>query len=489
MNAAEMILQLGTWAQHHSQAVLLGMGAVPIMVGAAEVLWRRRATRSTVFGSARWGTLAEARQAGLVGQEGIILGRLRGTMLADGSESHVLLAGPTRSGKGIGHIVPSLRRWRGSALVLDPKDGENAAATRQHRGASGRVACFTPYTTPQARLDVTDTIRVGTPQDVGDATLIAQSLVAPERQARDSATAQHFRDMAAMVLTAGLLHLRYTRDQHSLAALWHFLTQEHGRLTVALQAMAATPHRPHGVHPAIASLTRVVRNVTGDREASSIWSTAIRPLALYADPLVAASTDRSTLRLEELQYGTDPLTLYLQAPSPRAVHRLYPVYRVVLEVAMARLMEPGPHRWGHRLLLCLDELPVYGYVGALDKGAADMAGYGMKGLFVVQDLHQLDEVYGEQCAIWGNTPCKIFHTPASDQAAKRISEAFLGRATVAHPVTSQQGARRSVTLGDVGRPLLTPAEVLEIPPTAAVVWVSGLKPLMVAKVDARSEKV
>ena len=78
---------------------------------------------------------------------------------------------------------------------------------------------------------------------------------------------------------------------------------------------------------------------------------------LYNDPLIARSTDTSTFPLEDLQYGAAPRSLYLVAPSPRALTRLHPLYRVVLDVAMARLMEHKVRTWQHRLLLCADELP------------------------------------------------------------------------------------------------------------------------------------
>ena len=75
------------------------------------------------------------------------------------------------------------------------------------------------------------------------------------------------------------------------------------------------------MHQAIAALTTALSNITGDRELSAVWSTAIRPLVLYNDPLIARSTDTSTFALEDLQYGATPMTLYLVAPSPRALER------------------------------------------------------------------------------------------------------------------------------------------------------------------------
>src|SRR5262249_11565815 len=127
-------------------------------------------------------------------------------------------------------------------------------------------------------------------------------------------------------------------------------------------------------------------------------------------------------------FGAEPLSLYLLAPSPAAVKRLYPVYRVIVDVALTRLLEregtARPEDYGYRLLLALDEFPAYGYMPTLDAEVATMAGYGIKGWFLAQDIPQLDETYGEEAPLWGNTDCKIFHAPANDATARRISENF-----------------------------------------------------------------
>jgi type IV secretory pathway TraG/TraD family ATPase VirD4 len=101
---------------------------------------------------------------------------------------------------------------------------------------------------------------------------------------------------------------------------------------------------------------------------------------------VAASTATSTLDLRDLQHGPEPISLYLLAPSPAAVKRLYPVYRVLIDVALTRLMEREgqgkPEDYQHRLLLCGDEWPAYGYVPTVDAEVSTMDGYGIKGWFV-----------------------------------------------------------------------------------------------------------
>jgi type IV secretion system protein VirD4 len=427
----------------------------------------------------------------LLTKYGVVVGRYGHALLHDNDETHILLCGPTRSGKGTSVIIPTLLTWAESAVILDPKDGENAAVTSRWRGRHTGIAFFTPCRAPQACINVLDTIRLGTHTEFADAYLIAQSLVAPEKLARESATALHFRELAALLLTATILHVCYASRQKSLAGVWEFLTQAHSSLAACLRTMSETRHLAAGVHQAIASMTTAIQNISGDRELSSVWTTAIRPLVLYSDPVVAASTDTSTLDLEMVQYGQAPLSLYLIAPSPMALERLHPLYRVILDVAMTRLMAHPVRTWRHRLLLCADELPWYGYTRAIDKGIAVMAGYGIKALLVTQDLPALEEVYGKDTAIWGNTDCKVFHRPTNDLTAKRISENLLGRGTAPHPVESRQGGlmgQRSVSMQHVARPLLTTDEVMELPASLEIIRKSGSKPILATKVNYRIER-
>jgi type IV secretion system protein VirD4 len=237
-------------------------------------------------------------------------------------------------------------------------------------------------------------------------------------------------------------------------------------------------------------MTRAIQNITGDRELSSVWTTAIRPLVLYSDPNVAKSTDASDVDFNDLQYGRDPVSLYLIAPSPMALERLHPLYRVILDVAMTRLMEHKVRTWTHRLLNVCDEMPWYGYTRAIDKGIAVKAGYGMKDLLVTQDLESLWEVYGPHTAIWGNSSTKVLFAPTNDLTAKRISENMLGAGTVETPVAQQSpvlGWRKSVSLGHHGRALLTADELMSLPRHQEVIQIEGLKPILAEKCDYRHE--
>lgn len=489
LDVIEQINAFGRWGQQN-QLYLLGAAAtLPILAAVAAVRQRQRAQQST-HGSARWGSRHDARKAGLLGPDGVVLGKLGRDILRHNGPEHILVVGPTRSGKGVSTIIPTLLTWPESTIVLDPKDGENYDITAKWRVRKTVTYAFTPCKAPHTKINVLDTIRLGTRHEVGDATLIAQSLTAPAKLHGEGSTSVHFRELAALLLTAAILHVCYTSARRSLAGVWQFLTQEHGSLSESLTAMTTTAHREHGVHTAVVSMTRAIQNITGDRELSSVWSTAIRPLVLYSDPYVAASTDSSDFPFERLQYGQYPVSLYLIAPSPMALERLHPLYRVILDVAMTRLMERKVRTWRHRLLNCFDELPWYGYCRAVDKGIAVQAGYGQKNLLITQDLDALLEVYGAHTAIFGNCHVKVWHTPDNDLTAKRLSENLLGRSTVPTQGMSTTGGmfgRRSVSTHDVGRPLLTTDEVMRLPATQEIVHVGGLWPLLADKLDYREE--
>jgi type IV secretion system protein VirD4 len=498
---------LGQVVQQHPGKVVLGYGLV--IVGGLilhAVMGRRRGRAPTTHGSARWATKREVRRLGLEAPRGFVLGHRWGRYLIHAGEAHALLIGPTRSWKGRAHLIPSLLIHQPgepdlpSVIVTDPKQGENYAVTQAWREQFSRVLAFAPMAHRSevwhwARCNMLDTVRLGTPKEFGDADTIAQSLVAPAKMERENSTSLHFRELAALFLTTVILHVLYAWTRKSLAGCWEFMTR-HGDVGAILRLIRNTKHHSAGVHQAIAQMSQAMANITGDRELSSIWSTAIRPLILYNDPMVAAATDTSDFDFDDFQYGPEPISLYLIAPSPRSLVRLHPLFRVILDIGMTRMTE-HPVRSAHRRVdVIADELPAYGYVRAIDQGISDMAGYDMRAFLVAQDLDQLWETYGERTPIWGNCSVKLFHAPANDLTAKRISEHFLGEQTVENPVAQQSpviGHRRSVSLQHTGRRLLTTDELMGLNPRQLMIWYQNFQgedrtyPILAYKPDYRTD--
>jgi type IV secretion system protein VirD4 len=121
-------------------------GLISIAVAIGMSVWRAREAKNVAtYGSARWATAREARIAGLIGPAGVVLGKLGADYLRHDGPEHVLCFAPTRSGKGVGLVVPTLLTWPGSSIVHDIK-GENwelTSGTRRPtacKAARGRAA-------------------------------------------------------------------------------------------------------------------------------------------------------------------------------------------------------------------------------------------------------------------------------------------------------------------------------------------------------------
>ncbi|WP_425411576.1 type IV secretory system conjugative DNA transfer family protein [Niveispirillum irakense] len=185
-----------------------------------------------------------------------------------------------------------------------------------------------------------------------------------------------------------------------------------------------------------------------------------------------------------------PVSLYLVIP-PSDISRTKPLVRLVLNQIGRRLTErlegdPGKRR-RHQLLMMLDEFPALGRLDFFETALAFMAGYGIRAYLIAQSLNQISKAYGENNAILDNCHVRIAFSSNDERTAKRISDA-LGTATELRAQRNYAGHRLAPWLSNVmvsrqetARPLLTPGEVMQLPPTDQLVLVSGLSPIRARK--------
>src|SRR5437870_1145291 len=142
-------------------------------------VWRaREAKDATTYGSARWATAPEIRKAGLLKAEGVVLGCFGREYLRHDGPEHVLCFAPTRSGKGVGLVIPTLLTWPGSAIVHDIK-GENWQLTAGWRARFARVLLFDPTNAESSAYNPLLEVRRGD-AEVRDVQNVADILVDPE---------------------------------------------------------------------------------------------------------------------------------------------------------------------------------------------------------------------------------------------------------------------------------------------------------------------
>ena len=461
-------------------------------------------------GSAHWADDREVREAGLLDDKGgLLLGlwKSRGKLryLRHQGPEHVFVFAPTRTGKGVGLVIPNLLTWPHSVLVHDIK-GENwtlSAGWRKH--AFGSVCIRFDPTDAEgkgARYNPLFEIRKG-PHEVRDAQNVADILIDPNGdRIRD-----HWDRTAHALLVGVILHVLYEGSDKTLCGCANFLTNPQQTIDTTLERMIETEHDPYyergwrdsgtdeptTTHPVVASAARALLDKSPN-EKSGVLSTALTFLDLYRDPILAANTKVSDFTIEDLMQHEKPVSLYLTVPSSD-LSRTRPLVRMILNQALRRLTEkmafkdgqPVPH-YRQPLLLMLDEFPALGRLAFFQESLAYLAGYGIRAFLITQDLSQHYGVYGREESITGNCHIRIAFAANKPETAELLSR-MAGDMTVHMEQRSYRGDRFDLVLNkqyvsqqQVKRPLLTPDEAMRLPDNDALVFAAGRPPIRATKI-------
>jgi type IV secretion system protein VirD4 len=454
-------------------------------------VWRaRQRSNLTTYGSARWANTNDIRRAGLVTEAGVFLGRTSRRYLRHDGPEHIMAFAPTRSGKGVGLVVPTLLGWSGSAVIHDIK-GENWQLTAGWRQRFSHCLLFNPTDARSARYNPLLEVRRGT-NEVRDVQNIADILVDPEGALERR---NHWEKTSHSLLVGAILHILYAEEDKTLARVASFLSDPQRPFTDTLKRMMTTNHLGTAdvpiVHPVVASAAREVLNKS-ENERSGVLSTAMSFLGLYRDPTVATVTSRCDWRIADLVEGKSPVSLYLVVP-PSDISRTKPLIRLVLNQIGRRLTE-HLHAENytnaaarHKLLMMLDEFPALGRLDFFETSLAFLAGYGVRAFLIAQSLNQIEKAYGEHNAILDNCHVRVAFATNDERTAKRISDA-LGTATEQRAMRNYAGHRLAPWLAHVmvsrqetARALLTPGEVMQLPATDELVLVAGTPPIRATK--------
>lgn len=496
------------------KALTLSFGA--ILPPMAAVFWQlarsRDAGTSNTHGSARWATADEVKKSGLINDppDGVYVGAFDSKgrqhyMTHDGPE-HVLCFAPTRSGKGVGLVLPTLLSWKHSVVVHDIK-GENFALTAGFRKSLGQtILKFDPTSLDgsSCKFNPLNEVRLGTDLEIKDVQNLAQMIVTPDGNAKGGE--DHWTKTGHALLVGAILHVLYAEQDKTLRGVAAFLSNPARTIEETLSIMLTTNHTPNGPHPVIAQSARDMISKSSN-EASAVLSTSMSFLGIYRDPIVARNTESSDFTVTDLMNHDDPVSLYVVVP-PSDKDRLKPLVRLMINQIVRRLTESMDFENGrsvagykHRLLLMIDEFPALGKLDILAEALAFIAGYGLKAFLITQDLTQLYQAYSRDESIISNCHVRIAYAPNKVETAELLSK-MAGVSTVKKRNVSYSGKRSSWLLGNTSetdvetqRPLLTPDEAMRLPPDDSLIFVAGQNPIYGKKIkyyanaifDARSK--
>ena len=481
--------------------VVSGLGLLLVLPGALIAAAR---PRRPLHGDARFANPGEVARAGLLGGgakpagPSILVGRYRGKFLALPGQLSVMLSAPTRSGKGVGVVIPNLLNWPDSAVVLDIK-GENYDITAGYRAEHGQaVYAFSPFdeSARSHRWNPLTAVRASPLHRVGDLLTIGQVFFPNDGSGTSSEA--FFNDQARnLFLGLGLVLLETPELPRTIGEL---LRQSSGRgQSLKGHLTALIEQRKNEGNPFSDECTDALQRLLSNSEntLTSIVSTLNAPLTIFADAVVDAATSADDFRLEDVRRRR--MSIYVRIPPNRLANA-----RPLLNLFFAQLVSLNtqhlPEQDPSLKLQCLlvnDEFAAMGRVGVISSAAAFLAGYNLRLLTVVQAMSQLDAVYGDKDArtFATNHGLQILYAPREQRDADEYS-AMLGQFT--ERATSRGRSRSFSEHGhssvsrnesEQRRSLLLPQEFKELGSERLVVIFENCKPILGEKIRYHREKV
>ena len=435
-----------------------------------------------LHGSARWANIKDMEQAGLLHKKMpkgpvVYVGGVKDKSgnfryLVHGGPEHVLCFAPTRSGKGVGLVVPTMLSWSDSVVCNDIK-GELWALTSgwRQKYLKSKVIRLEFSSVNSAHWNPLDEIRIGTEYEVGDAQNLAMLVVDPDGKGLDGPDG-HWKKTAFALYTGLILYVLYEAKNPMspiVKANFHTIDMILSDKTRSVKELW-TAMKEHS-NPIVSAAGQDMLD-RPDEEAGSVLSTVKSNLSLFRDPIVAKNVESSDFSVRDLMHHDSPVSLYLiSQPSDKG--RIRPMLRIFVCMCMRLLADKMEFKNGravktykHRLLMMLDEFPALGKMDIVQESLAFVAGYGIKCYLITQDLGQLYSAYGKDESITSNCHIQNCFPAIKDDTCAYISK-MTGTTTIVKETKSKSGSglKTNITRGiqEVKRELLTPGEVKSLP--------------------------
>ncbi|MGI2036423.1 type IV secretory system conjugative DNA transfer family protein [Rhizobium panacihumi] len=429
-------------------------------------------------GSARFATDKETAALARAGS-GLLIGRdpkSRKLLRYDGP-AHLLTMAPTRTGKGVGTIIPNLLTADRSVICIDPK-GENARIAGRARRQFGPVHVLDPFgatAEPLAAFNPLDQLNPNSLDVAEDASTLADALVFDEPGMAGEA---HWNDEAKALISGMILHI----VAHEPASRRSLITLREN-LTLAPEAFARLLKDMQDSTAAGGLVARAANRHLGksDREAAGVLSAAQRHTHFLDSPRMARVLGRSDFRFADLKGRT--ATIFLVLPPDRL--STYSRWLRLLVTQSLLEMARTPGKPAVPVLYLLDEFATLGHLAPVERAMGLMAGYGVQLWPILQDVHQLRATYGQRAGTFLSNAGVLQIFGVNDHESARLVSDLLGQETVVFQTMGRalDSDKSGISYGEqhVGRPLLTPDEVRNLPENLELLFLAGQRPIVAGK--------
>lgn len=425
-------------------------------------------------------------------------------MMRDSANTHLFGFAPTRSGKGVALLIPTLLTWANSVMVNDPK-GEAFSKTAGFRKRAGQlVVKFNPASDDGtgACWNPLDEIRKFTLYDVQDAQMIMSIACDPKGEGLND-----YFDKAGYEFLMGLaLHVAYAERKGSLQGIAEFLGDPRWENdTQMYTAMINAVHDPEGKsawldndgqptnnHPIVANVAKTMLNKE-DKDRSGVLSTAKALLSLYLDPLVGMNTNRSDFLMRDIMTSEKPVSLYLII-NEKDIDRMVPLTRLFYALFIRRnatdmKFENGDFKqtYNFSLLMLIDEMPLLRKLPIIQEALGYVAGYGIRMFMLAQDIAQIEEINGDKQTIDSGASTRIVFAPNKIETAEKLAN-MSGKTTIteekvshSHDKVGLKGGSVSINTEKIERDLMTKSEFMSLHDHDMVIFSKGQPPIYARK--------
>lgn len=485
------IPQVAKYSLQIKTSGIVGFG-LTFLIGLLGLIPIWRTASQSLHGEARFAGMADLTKAGFFKQTdtSIVVGKYNGKLLHYNGQQFALLAAPTRSGKGVGIVIPNLLSYKGSVVVLDIKQ-ENFNLTSGYRkevlgqevylfnpfAEDGRTHRWNPFTYVSSDPD----------QRVSDLMSIAAMLY-PDGDSRD-------KFWVAQARNAFLAFSLYCFDEHEVMAdfsvegkenepactlgkIYRLSSGNGTELKEYFTSLSQQPYLSEATKTAFSGLISQEKETFG-----SIMGTFKEPLNPWINPVIDAATSADDFLLTDVR--KKKMTIYIgilpnKLAESRVLVNLF--FSQLINQNTKELPQDNPDL-KHQCMLLMDEFTSIGKVEIIAHSVSYMAGYNIRLFPIIQSVAQLDAVYGKEYArtIITNHALQIIYTPREQQDANEYSE-MLGYTTVKRKNVSR-GRERSVSESEERRALMLPQELKAMSQDKEIILYEGMShPAQVGKI-------
>ncbi|CUX65404.1 Protein virD4 [Agrobacterium tumefaciens str. Kerr 14] len=442
-------------------------------------------------GTARWARCSELAAAGYIKRyrqiNGPIFGKTTGPAgfgryLTNGDQPHSLVVAPTRAGKGVGIVIPTLLTFNGSILALDVK-GELFELTSRARQCRGdQVFKFAPFDKEgrtHSYNPVLDIVNMPLDRRFSETRRLAHNLIAAKGKGSEG-----FIDGARDLFVAGILAC-IERGTPTIGAVYDLFAQpgEKYKLFAQLAEETKSPEAQ-----------RIFDNMAGnDTKILTSYTSVLADggLNLWADPMIKAATTTSDFSVYDLR--RNPTSIFL-CVSPNDLEVIAPLVRLFFQQVVSILQRtmPGTDEI-FEVLFLLDEFKHLGKLESIETAVTTIAGYKGRFMFIIQSLAALKGAYEESGKenFLSNTGVQVFMATADDETPNYISKA-IGDYTYRERSTSYSQSKMfdaNIQFSHQGAPLLRSEQVRVIDDSTEIVLIKGQPPLRMHKVKYYSDRI